>query len=158
MYKHSLSSIISITIIASCFCLSCSNDIVYNKFQPIQDKVWDKQAEYFFTFDITDASVLYDISLQLRNNNMYPYQNLWVISEERHIDSIYRKDTLEFMLADDFGRWTGNGIALFQSQMILRDNYQFPDTGQYTIGIRHGMRDDKLKGIEDIGLHIEKSK
>ena len=156
MSKHSFSSIILI-IIASCLFLSCSKKTVYNKFQPIKNKVWDKQDEYFFTFEITDISVYYNISLQLRNNDMYPYQNLWVLSEEKLPDNTSVRDTLEFMLADDFGKWKGNGITLFQNQMTLRDNYQFPDTGKYTISIRHGMRDNDLKGIADIGLLIEKS-
>ena len=147
----------SIIITASCFFLSCSKETVYSKFQPIQNKVWNKQSEYFFMFEISDILIPYNIAIQIRNNDIYPYQNLWILSEEKQTDDIFVRDTIEFMLADDFGKWTGKGISVFQSHMSLRNNYHFPDTGTYTIGIRHGMRDEKLKGIENIGLIIEKS-
>jgi gliding motility-associated lipoprotein GldH len=158
MHKKSSGYRISVTVITACFFLSCSQNIVYNEFQPIQNKVWDKHNEYYFNFEIKDVSVQYDISLKLRNNNLYPYQNIWIFFEESRSSGISVKDTIEYMLADDFGKWTGNGITLFQSHIPLKNHYLFPDTGKYTISVRHGMRDDKLKGIEDIGLFIEKSK
>ncbi|MDR3251195.1 MAG: gliding motility lipoprotein GldH [Tannerella sp.] len=152
MYKRLLIT----SIVVSCFCFSCGNGVVFNKIQPIQNKVWDKQAEYFFTFEINDNSVPYNVFLQLRNNDTYPYRNLWLFCGEQFGDSsIAVTDTIECMLADDFGKWKGNGITLFQSQFLLKNEYRFPETGQYTISVRQGMRDDKLKGIENIGLFIE---
>jgi gliding motility-associated lipoprotein GldH len=156
MKTGSLSNIV--VIIASSLCFSCGNDTVYNKFQPVRDKVWDKQSEYYFKFEIKDLSIPYNILLQIRNNDMYGYQNLWLLCKQLQPDGALVKDTIECMLADDFGKWNGNGITLFQSRLTLHDHYIFPDTGQYTISIRHGMRDDNLKGIEDIGLFIEKAK
>lgn len=147
-----------VIILASCFFFSCSKRTVYNEFQPIQNKIWDKQDEYFFHFEIKDQTVPYDISLQLRNSDIYPYQNIWMLSRERQPSGHSVTDTIEYILADDFGKWHGNGITLFQNQITLRSKYHFPDTGKYTISVRHGMRDDQLKGIEDIGLFIEISK
>ncbi|MDR0573758.1 MAG: gliding motility lipoprotein GldH [Tannerella sp.] len=158
MHKHSLKNILAAIFIASCFFFSCSKDVIYNEFQSVQHKVWDKRYEYFFNFEINDNSLPYNIYLQLRNSNIYPYQNLWILVKELPPSGVFTKDTIEYMLADDFGKWTGNGITLFQNQLSLRKNYRFPDAGKYIISIRHGMRDDKLKGIEDIGLLIEKAK
>jgi gliding motility-associated lipoprotein GldH len=108
---------------------------------------------------LKDASIPYDISLQLRNSDFYPYQNIWIIFAELHPTAETAvNDTIEYRLADASGKWTGNGITLFQNRFPLRTDYHFPDTGQYTIGIRHGMRDDLLKGIENVGLMIEKHK
>jgi gliding motility-associated lipoprotein GldH len=150
-------SLSSLTV-AIVMVFSCVSDTVYNRFQPVRGKVWEKQSEYYFKFQIKDPSVPYNILLQIRNSDMYGYQNLWLLCEELQPGSASVKDTIECMLADDFGKWKGNGITLFQSRVTLRDHYSFPDTGQYTISIRHGMRDDRLKGIEDIGLLIEKAK
>lgn len=151
-------NIINILFIAACFCVSCSNDAVYYKFQPIRGKVWEKQSEYYFEFEIKDCSIPYNILLRIRNSDMYDYQNLWLLCEEVQPDGASLKDTVECMLADDFGKWNGNGFTLFQNQFVLRNHYIFPDTGKYTVGIRHGMRNDNLRGIEDIGLFIEKAK
>ena len=158
MYNYSLKIIISALITAACFLTSCGKNTVYSEFQPVQHKLWDKNNEYFFNFEITDVSVPYNVSLQLRNNDMYPYQNIWLLFEESQPTKITTKDTIEFMLADDFGKWKGNGITLYQNRIPVKNHYIFPDTGKYTINIRHGMRDDKLKGIENIGVNIEIAK
>ena len=138
----------------SIFALSCSNDLVFSEVKPVPDKTWTKQTEFQFHFEIRDTTMLYDISLQLRNSNAFPYQNIWILFEELHPVNISIKDTLEYRLVDDYGKWTGNGISLFQNQFPIIKNRRFPDTGAYTINIRHGMRDDFLKGIEDIGILI----
>ena len=158
MRKHSSINIVSVIIAASCFFFSCGGHVIFNEFQPIKDKKWNKQDEISFHFEIMDNSIAYNVLLQLRNNDTYPYQNLWLLCDELQPSGISVKDTLEYMLADDFGKWTGNGITLFQNQMLLRSNYHFPDTGKYTINVHHGMRDDILKGIENVGLVIEKLK
>ena len=158
MYNRSLRIGSSLIIVSICFLVSCGKEIVYSEFQPVQDKLWDKSKEYFFNFEIMDTSIPYNISLQLRNNDMYPYQNIWVLFEESQPAGTTTKDTIEYMLADDFGKWKGNGISLFQNRIPIKNSYIFPDTGKYSINIRHGMRDEKLKGIEDIGLHIESAK
>ena len=157
MFKRSPANT-SIIIIAVCFLFSCGKNTVYSEYQHINNKAWNKQDEYFFNFEIKDNSIAYNISLLLRNNDMYPYQNIWIFCDERQPSEASVKDTIEFMLADDFGKWKGKGFTLFQSRIALKDNHLFADTGKYTIGIRHGMRNDILKGIEDIGLLIEKAK
>jgi gliding motility-associated lipoprotein GldH len=88
---------------------------------------------------------------------MYPFKNLWVFYDMRLPDDSFVNDTLEAILADDFGKWTGKGVSLYHGKFPLYTNYHFPDTGQYTIVFRHGMRENDLKGIEEIGLEIKKS-
>lgn len=110
--------------------------------------------EYFFSFEIKDTSHAYDLTLEIRNNNLYPYRNLWIVcSEDRPIGPIIR-DTIECTLANEYGKWKGSGISLFQTSVPLRKNFRFTHKGLYTLGFRQIMRDDKLKGIQEIGLRI----
>ena len=137
-------------------CISCTRTAYYEKYQTIEPQ-WDKNKEYFFIYEITDNSVSYNLSLEIRNNNLYPYQNLWLFCAEEHPEGLVLRDTIECMLADNFGKWIGPGISIYHLSIPVRTNYNFPHTGQYTFYIRHGMRDDRLKGIEQIGLRIEKN-
>jgi gliding motility-associated lipoprotein GldH len=140
------------------FLFSCGkNQTVYNQYQTIAHSTWEKDKEYYFTFHIDDSTVPYNITLEIRNNNLYPYQNLWLfLNEESPIGSMAR-DTMECMLADDFGKWLGNGISLFQTSFPIKTNYHFTDTGSYTFSFRQGMRNDTLRGIQEMGLRIEKA-
>jgi gliding motility-associated lipoprotein GldH len=140
------------------FLFSCGNPLVYNQYQIIDPAVWDKDKEYYFTFQIEDISKPYNISFEVRNNNLYPYQNLWIFySEEQPVGSM-KRDTMECILADEYGKWLGDGISIFQSGFLIRTGHLFPVKGQYTFSFRQGMRDDNLRGIQEIGLRIEQAK
>ena len=79
---------------------SCDQEVVYEQYQAINDSLWEKEKVYYFTFEIQDVESAYDLQLEIRNNNLYPYQNLWVFCcEERPIGPLIR-DTMECMLAD----------------------------------------------------------
>ncbi|MDR1881134.1 MAG: gliding motility lipoprotein GldH [Tannerellaceae bacterium] len=146
-----------LAVIGCCLCLSCENRAIYDQYQVIENTLWEKDREYYFTFEVEDISVPYTITFEVRNNNLYPYQNLWIFfSEEKPVGPIQR-DTLECMLADDAGKWYGHGISLYQSGFPVRTDYLFPHEGQYTFAFRQGMRNDALKGIQEIGLRVEKS-
>lgn len=150
-----LKRFISISVCALFF--SCENPALYDQYQAIENITWEKDKEYYFTFRIEDISVPYDLTLEIRNNNLYPYQNLWLFySEEQPIGPL-RRDTIECMLADEFGKWYGHGISLYQSSFPIHNAYKFPHAGQYTFGFRQGMRNDALKGIQEIGFRVERS-
>lgn len=149
----------ALLLVGSMACLlSCGPEPVYDQFQVVEDTDWDKSKVYYFTFMIEDNSVPYDVTLSLRNNNFYPYQNLWIFSQEESPSGELTTDTTEYTLADEYGRWTGQGISLYHSNFLIRQHYRFPYPGQYTFSFRHGMRDDVLRGIQEIGLRIYQSK
>lgn len=147
-------------IIAFLFCFffsSCEQQAIYHQYQAIENLSWEKNREYYFTFQVDDNTIPYDITFEIRNSSLYPYQNLWLFyNEERPIGPMVR-DTMECMLADEFGKWYGNGISLFQTSFPVRTNYMFPDKGRYTFSFRQGMRNDTLLGIQEIGLKVEKT-
>ncbi|MDD2437873.1 MAG: gliding motility lipoprotein GldH [Massilibacteroides sp.] len=136
---------------------SCHYDALYDQYQIIENTVWEKEKEYFFTFRVEDISIPYDLTLEVRNNNLYPYQNLWLFcAEERPVGGLVR-DTIECVLADEFGKWYGKGISLFQLSIPLKKNHYFSHKGQYTFSFRQGMRIDYLKGIQELGFRVVRS-
>ena len=137
---------------------SCDAPALYDQYQAIENTSWEKDKEYYFTFEVEDATVPYDLTLEIRNNNLYPYQNLWLFCNEEQPIGPLKRDTLECLLADEFGKWHGRGISLFQTSFPLRSRYYFPHEGQYTFSFRQGMRREALPGIQEIGLRVEKSR
>ncbi len=114
-----------------------------------------KGQSLLFYLSIDDNSRPYTITLDIRNNNKYPYQNLWLFCNEEPPIGPLMRDTIECLLADEFGKWYGHGISLYESSFPIRKNYHFPYPGQYTFSFRQGMRDSVIVGIQEIGLRIQ---
>jgi len=67
----------------------------------------------------------------------------------------YRSFKINFILADRDGKWSGSGWGgLYQSSVSLGKEYISP--GNYTFKVIHQMPDEYLKGINDVGILIEK--
>ncbi|MDR1698491.1 MAG: gliding motility lipoprotein GldH [Prevotellaceae bacterium] len=145
------------TILLSLFVVSCTSNIVYQENITLKD-AWHQDSLATFDVNMTDTVGAYNIFIDLRNDNRYPYQNLWLFVSSVSPDSIARTDTLETVLAGNDGQWIGRGfgsnydLALFYMQDI-----QFPETGTYRFSIGQGMRDEQLEGITGVGLRIEKA-
>ena len=95
--------------------------------------------------------------IDLRHTNIYPYQNLWLYIQTKGSDGVTRIDSIDFKLSEPSGRWLGTGWGSFYSI-----TYTLPDltikktshTRWFRIDIQHGLRDEVLPGIENIGVRL----
>jgi len=81
-----------------------------------------------------------------------------VINEQTisHIEPI-QTDTLEYYLADQRGRWLGNGFGdKKEMPCLVEENAPFDRPGVYRYCLKQGMREDVLKGVSEVGLIVEK--
>ncbi len=141
---------------------ACNNDIIYEKTQDINNARWHKDSVVGLQFK-PELEQSYDLYFLLRNDNNYPYSNIFLIAsiEDEKITSV---DTLEYEMATPEGKWLGNGIwDLKESKLIYKTNYKFSDTLTKTFSIRQAVRktgkvkgDSILKGIVSVGIVIEK--
>lgn len=144
-------------LLLSVVALSCSRDIVWSKSEKIAPEGWDYENKIEFQFEATDTTTLYDIFLDVRNNQDYPFRNLILFFNTELPDGTHITDTIETYLATPTGEWTGSGFGSIRSnEFHFRRDVWFPQTGKYNFSIHHAMRKDKLQGIVDIGVTIKK--
>ncbi len=95
----------------------------------------------------------------VRNNNDYPYSNLFLITYlKAENEKNFKIDTLNYIMAKPNGEWIGKGFG--ETKEILfqyKNQYKFPKKGKYIIGVKQGMRTNSLVGIEDLGVKLENS-
>lgn len=95
------------------------------------------------------------LSIAVCHTNNYPYRNLWLEVSYRSTDGeLYTlKDTVQMVLADIYGRWQGQGFGpSYQMEQQLEPRLYIPDST--LVCVRHIMRVDTLKGIEQVGITI----
>ncbi|MCL7988445.1 gliding motility lipoprotein GldH [Sphingobacterium sp. lm-10] len=134
---------------------SCDPHIAYEKNTRINDCRWNRDSVAQFDVHIVDASQPYEVSVTIRHNNFYPYNNLVFSLEQRPALKDDTTGTVELSLAKSDGRWIGQSAGnLYLINHTVLERYHFPDTGMYQFSVKHHMEDHQLRGITDVGLKI----
>ena len=138
--------------------VSCGPEAVYQKMNAIPDSNWSQDSTFSYEIDMTNETGLIDLNLEIRHAGNYPYANLFVFLSSEFPDRKGRVDTIECVLARPTGEWYGSGLGdLYSLSIPFRKNVQFNQEGIYTMRLSHGMRQDTLEGIADIGITLFKS-
>jgi gliding motility-associated lipoprotein GldH len=120
---------------------------------------WNLENIPVFKPEITDTISSNNISFTLRTAASYPFRNIFLFVSTTSPAGKTITDTLQYMLADEKGKWYGKGFGdVHELYLPFKSSVYFPAKGIYSFKIRHGMRIETLKGVYDIGLRIEKIK
>ncbi len=155
---------ITFVLIVSFLITSCNSNTVYTSYKTLSNSTWHKDSIINFKFNPTDTISRNNLFINLRNNNDYQYSNLFVIVDINFPNNTSFIDTLEYEMTDAEGKFLGQGFTdLKENKLEYKSNVIFPITGEYNVNIQHAMRKggavdgiERLDGITDIGLHIEK--
>jgi gliding motility-associated lipoprotein GldH len=152
-------SLISLSLLVVFLALiSCQSNVIYDEVISTDNGNWDKNESAHFVVNITDTVSLYKFYLSVHNTTDYRYSNLFVFLSTNFPNGNKSRDTIEFVLADPSGKWIGKGWGnVKESDILLRSNLKFPLAGEYDFHIQQAMREDTLKGINSVGLRLEKS-
>lgn len=136
-------------------CSACGHQSIYNVFYEMPAEGWHQDS--ILTFDLPAMSTTepYEVLIVVRHTKQYPYQNLWLFVEESASRGSIHTDTIEAIMADDYGRWLGAGNSRFELPLLYDDTYHFTQTEDIRFRIQQGMRAEYLKGITEIGLIIQ---
>ncbi len=149
--------VLFLTILLIGLFISCDPARVYDSNMSIAKQSWNKDSVARFQFSIEDTISLYKFYLNIRHNTDYPYSNIYFFMNGSFPNGNTTRDTIECLLADPKGNWVGKGAGKIRdNRILLREHLRFPFKGEYAFEIEQAMRDISLKGIEDIGIRIEK--
>jgi gliding motility-associated lipoprotein GldH len=137
---------------------SCDCSKVFDLYQDIDSSGWSSAETLDFEVEIdAQEGVLFNYLIGLRNNNDYLYANMFFFVGLESPDGERQIDTLQYLLAEPGGKWLGSGVGEIKHNLFKFKENQTMQSGVYKFSISHGMRDDLLLGVEDVGLRIEES-
>tara|TARA_B100000575_G_scaffold40188_1_gene27770 strand:+ start:38451 stop:38825 length:375 start_codon:yes stop_codon:yes gene_type:complete len=104
-----------------------------------------------------------NIFLRLRNNNDYPYSNIFLLASLRSGEDKIYDDTLEYAMASPDGKWLGIGFnEIKESKLWWLGGVILSNQEPLIIEVSHAVRNNgeekgvsKLKGIISVGISIE---
>ncbi len=147
------------------FVISCDSKRVYDSYQTVSNQSWDAKKEMHFSFSVSDTLQRSNLFINVRNNNDYPFSNLFLITQLDFPNGKKIVDTLEYEMTDASGRFLGSGLTeIKENKLFYKENVVFPNSGEYTLSIHQAMRKNgetqglhSLKGITEVGFRIEKN-
>ncbi len=145
------------------FLVSCDEKRVYDEYESVKD--WHRDSLVSFQVKNIDTTEVYDLFINIRNDNQYQYSNLFLITEMHFPQGKVISDTLEYEMSKPDGEWLGAGFGdIKESKLWYKQNVRFDEAGDYKVDIQQAMRKngevngiENLEGITDVGFRIEKA-
>ncbi len=165
MKKKGIGSLkIFLAFIVMNYTMSCTNNIIYNQYQPIESSQWHKDSIINFTINSADTIAKNNLYVTLRNDKDYEFSNLFLIVGIKFPNNYQIVDTLEYEMTSPEGRFLGSGMTdIKENKLEYKTNVTFSLVGDYDISVQQAMRKTRdiegltsLTGITDVGLQIEK--
>lgn len=136
----------------------CIENNTYNSYKALPDYVWDKGHVIPFKVNIEDTAATYDVSVNLRHTDFYPYRNIWLMIYTTLPSGERLQKRVELQMADKEGNWFGNCMNdICDQQIQIQKNAMFSTPGIYTFELEQIMRRKKLPEIMEVGLEIRKT-
>ena len=139
-----------------CTMFSCKQNTFYHKSDVFPNETWNADSSLVYRFTILDSLQYYNIYVDVRNTVNYPYQNLYLFFTTQFPDNSQFTDTLNAILCDVYGHWTGKGSGrIKENRFTLKSKVRFQQKGEYIFSVQHAMREVDLKGITDFGMTLQ---
>jgi gliding motility-associated lipoprotein GldH len=155
-----LNSILFILMVL--FVISCDNKLVFDEYKSIGNS-WHQDSILTFKLPKLESKKRFNLFLNVRDNNDYPFDNLFLIVSLDQPNKKVIVDTLEYKMANPDGTLMGEGFTdIKESKLFYKENVPFNQKGEYKIHIQQAVRQtgkiagvENLKGISEIGFRVE---
>lgn len=140
---------------------SCDKKRVFDQYKSV-GTTWHKDSIVTFNLPELDSTKRYDLFVNLRANNDYQFNNLFLIVALELPNGFTKVDTLEYQMADPQGTLLGEGFSdIKESKLFYKENVRF--RSKYKVHIKQAVRENgkvpgvkALDGITEVGFRIEK--
>jgi gliding motility-associated lipoprotein GldH len=145
------------------FCISsCDKKRVFDDYKSVGN-TWEKDSIVAFNFIQEDTTKLYNLFINLRANQAYQFNNLYLIVSLERPGGLTKVDTLQYQMTNPDGSLLGNGFSdIKESKLFYKENLRFDSLGDYKVKIQQAVRQtgkiegiNALEGITEVGFRIE---
>ncbi|SFC51310.1 gliding motility lipoprotein GldH [Flavobacterium phragmitis] len=149
-----------ILLLAAILLFSCDKKRVFDEYKSV-GSAWHKDSIISFNLPVLDSTKKYNLFVNIRDNNNYPFNNLFLIVSMEMPNGFTKVDTLEYQMAEPDGTLLGNGFSdIKESKLYYKEDVKF--RGKYQVHIKQAVRKsgkiagvEALEGITDVGFRIE---
>lgn len=152
--------IASILIIV-CTLVACDKNQIFDQYQSTKNG-WHRDTLVQFSWKQESAEPV-NLFIQLRNNEKYAFNNLFVIAKLKFPNQKVLVDTLEYTMANPDGKFIDQGFSSIVTNQLYYKEKLTLEKGDYTITLEQANRKngsvkplEVLDGVTDVGFRVEK--
>lgn len=142
--------------------ISCDKKRIFDEYKSVGN-AWHKDSIITFKFPKLESEKNYNLYVNVRDNNDYPFDNLFLIVSLEQPNKKVIVDTLEYKMVNPDGTLMGDGFTdIKESKLFYKEKMAFKLKGNYKVHIQQAVRQtgkvagvDNLKGITEIGFRVE---
>jgi gliding motility-associated lipoprotein GldH len=142
--------------------ISCDKKRVFDEYKSVGN-AWHKDSVVTFDLPQLEANKAYNMYVNVRDNDDYPFNNMFLIVSLEQPNHKVKVDTLEYQMTNPDGTLLGSGFSdIKENKLFYKDKEHFTQKGLYKIHIKQAVRQtgkiegvDALPGITDVGFRIE---
>lgn len=142
--------------------ISCDKKRVFDEYKSVGN-AWHKDSVVTFELPKLDPKKSFNLYVNVRDNDDYPFNNLFLIVSLEQPNHQVKVDTLEYQMTEPDGTLLGDGFSdIKESRLFYKNKQNFTQKGIYKIHIRQANRETgkiegvtTLPGISDVGFRIE---
>jgi len=142
--------------------ISCDKKSVFDEYKSVGN-AWHKDSIITFKLPKLESEKIYNLFVNVRDNNDYPFDNLFLIVSLEQPNKKVIIDTLEYKMANPDGTLMGEGFTdIKESKLFYKEKAAFKLKGDYKVHIQQAVRQtgkihgvDDLNGITEIGFRVE---
>ncbi len=144
-------------LLAGCIFTACSTPVLFDENIDISQAGWPENEVATLKVPVAETLSHCTIFVNLRHNDNYLYDNIFLEVIAVSPTGARVADTLEYRLADERGKWFGKpGGQWYDCRLPFRSDVQFLVSGNYLFHIRQLMRQEALPGVGSVGIRIER--
>lgn len=118
---------------------------------------WSYGDSLKFEFENLDEQFVYQIQLKADFTEEFQYTNLYIKFRMIDPDNKESESLTNFVLTEPNGKWLiPKGWNTYHADFTLNDAVKFEKKGKYQFWITQYLREDVVKGIENLQLEIIK--
>ena len=135
---------------------SCDDEAVFKENNEIVSESWGISDSVVFKAAISETESFYNVFIEVKINELFLTNNLWLFMSTESPSGNIQSDTIMYFVSDEHGKWFGNekGSSI-ENKFLYKAFIRFPEEGEYTFIIKHGMREKDLPLIESFGITVE---
>ncbi len=149
-------------ILVALLVISCDKKRVFDEYKSVGNS-WHRDSIITFKLPKLESEKKYNLFVNVRDNNDYPFDNLFLIVSLEQPNKKILVDTLEYKMANPDGTLMGDGFTdIKENKLFYKEKVDFKLKGDYKVHVRQAVRQtgkvagvNNLKGVTEVGFRIE---